>query len=43
MLKELINLAEEEYGSLTKVLVENQEKLESRKTRGTLEGSGGDR
>jgi hypothetical protein len=43
MLKELIILAEEEYGSLTKVLVENQEKLESRMARGTLEGSGGDR
>ena len=43
MLKELIILAEDEYEGVTKVLVENQEKLESRKTRGTLEGSGGDR
>jgi hypothetical protein len=43
MLKEFINYAEECYDGLTKVLVENQEKLESRKTRGTLEGSGGDR
>jgi NTP pyrophosphatase (non-canonical NTP hydrolase) len=43
VLKFLIELAEEYHESLTKVLVENQEKLESRKTRGTLEGSGGDR
>ena len=43
VLRELIDLAEDYNGGLTPVLVANQQKLESRKERGVLEGSGGDR